>query len=135
MSYTYPPAARIPEQGALHRPGICRVCGCTDEHACLIEPRPELANGHMMIDPATCTWVEPDLCSRCHGPKRPTRAQLGELGRIRACKGAILVQPGDDAGELNVKLVRQGTSLVLDGTVFAVAGPTIVLDRRGHRIR
>lgn len=29
----------------------CRVCGCTDERAC----------------PGGCTWVEPDLCSRCTG--------------------------------------------------------------------
>ncbi len=29
--------------------GTCRVCGCTDEHAC----------------PGGCYWVEPDLCSAC----------------------------------------------------------------------
>jgi len=32
----------------------CRVCGCTDQHAC--------------FDPATeggCFWVEEDLCSVC----------------------------------------------------------------------
>lgn len=29
--------------------GACRVCGCTDQHAC--------AGG--------CYWVEPDLCSAC----------------------------------------------------------------------
>jgi len=27
----------------------CRVCGCTDDHAC----------------PGGCFWVAPDLCSRC----------------------------------------------------------------------
>jgi hypothetical protein len=27
----------------------CRVCGCTDDHAC----------------PGGCCWVEPDLCSAC----------------------------------------------------------------------
>ena len=29
--------------------GTCRVCGCTDEHAC----------------PGGCVWAEPNLCSRC----------------------------------------------------------------------
>lgn len=29
--------------------GVCRVCGCTDDHAC----------------EGGCYWVEPDLCSRC----------------------------------------------------------------------
>lgn len=29
--------------------GKCRVCGCTDDHAC----------------PGGCYWVEPDLCSVC----------------------------------------------------------------------
>ena len=27
----------------------CRICGCTDDHAC----------------PGGCHWVEPDLCSAC----------------------------------------------------------------------
>lgn len=27
----------------------CRVCGCTDDNAC----------------PGGCSWVEPDLCSKC----------------------------------------------------------------------
>lgn len=30
-------------------PGVCRVCGCTDECAC----------------PGGCSWVESDLCSAC----------------------------------------------------------------------
>lgn len=37
------------EAGA--NPGVCRVCGCTDEHAC----------------PGGCYWVEVDLCSVCAG--------------------------------------------------------------------
>jgi hypothetical protein len=28
---------------------MCKICGCTNAHAC----------------PAGCSWVEPDLCSRC----------------------------------------------------------------------
>ena len=37
----------------------CRVCGCTDSHAC-------------MTDNGPCDWVEPDLCSAC--------AEKGEHG-------------------------------------------------------
>jgi hypothetical protein len=37
--------AKIPPPG----PGVCRVCGCTDECGC----------------PEGCWWVEPDLCSSC----------------------------------------------------------------------
>ena len=32
-----------------HPKGACRVCGCTDEHAC----------------PGGCCWVLPEICSRC----------------------------------------------------------------------
>lgn len=32
-------------------PGVCRVCGCTDQYGC----------------PEGCYWVEPDLCSSCAG--------------------------------------------------------------------
>lgn len=32
----------------------CRVCGCTDTAACLVDGVP-------------CSWVEPDLCSACAG--------------------------------------------------------------------
>jgi len=33
---------------------FCRVCGCTDEHACETDDGP-------------CHWVEDDLCSACVG--------------------------------------------------------------------
>ncbi len=36
-------AEEVPEEA------VCRVCGCTDNHAC----------------PDGCYWVEPDLCSQC----------------------------------------------------------------------
>ena len=55
--------ARVPANGALvfvcHAPALekalaaqrrCRVCGCTDDNACM---------------PNSCYWVEPDLCSEC----------------------------------------------------------------------
>lgn len=80
--------------------GVCRVCGCTDEEACVTWSG-ELAGAVK----ATCSWVERDLCSRCHGPHRPTRAQAGELGRIRAAVGPIDVRPGILAGELQVDLL------------------------------
>lgn len=38
--------ARYAIDGTLRR---CRVCGCTDEHAC----------------PGGCSWIENDLCSAC----------------------------------------------------------------------
>jgi hypothetical protein len=44
--------ARTEDSGELEHQaddGVCRVCGCTDDHAC----------------PGGCFWVEPDLCSRC----------------------------------------------------------------------
>ncbi len=42
----------------------CRVCGCTDDHAC--------AGG--------CYWVEPDLCSRCVGTEHKKRILRGPSG-------------------------------------------------------
>lgn len=35
----------------------CRVCGCTDERACI--------EMDMLGDCVPCHWVEPDLCSTC----------------------------------------------------------------------
>ena len=35
-------------------PGSCRVCGCTDHHACYDRDAGE-----------PCHWVEDDLCSVC----------------------------------------------------------------------
>ncbi len=31
---------------------ICKVCGCTEDNACMTPDGP-------------CYWVEPDLCSTC----------------------------------------------------------------------
>jgi hypothetical protein len=36
----------------------CRVCGCTDNNACLTLGQP-------------CRWFEPDLCSACLGKSVP----------------------------------------------------------------
>ena len=37
----------------------CRVCGCDDLHACIVEGGP----GEDILK--TCSWVEPGLCSAC----------------------------------------------------------------------
>lgn len=38
---------------------ICRICGCTDEHGCIVEG----GEGEDII--STCYWAEPNLCSAC----------------------------------------------------------------------
>ena len=38
----------------------CRVCGCTDDHAC----------------PGGCSWVEEDLCSACVGKDPEAKGAL-----------------------------------------------------------
>jgi hypothetical protein len=101
--------SRPPEQTT---PGTCRVCGCTDEEACVTEwaPLDRLAerDGELSVPAVTCSWIELDLCSRCHGPRRPTRAQACELERIRATRGAIALTAGHEPGELLVHLVARG---------------------------
>jgi hypothetical protein len=51
------------------RPGVCRVCGCTDEDCigCVV------SSGH------PCYWAEPDLCSACVG-KTPEASPAIEEG-------------------------------------------------------
>lgn len=39
---------------------MCRECGCTDDNACVDE------------EGTACHWVEPDLCSACHGKTKVT---------------------------------------------------------------
>lgn len=106
------------------RPGICRVCGCTDGEACIISYGRELE--------AACFWVEPDLCSRCHGPRRPTRRQAGELGRIRAAKGRVQILHGQVPGELRVRLEDQVARDRYGGPLGLP--PVLTLDRFGHAI-
>jgi len=51
------------DAGVAGTPGICRLCGCTDEDCSeCVEETGE-----------PCTWVEPDLCSRC-AAKQPEKA-------------------------------------------------------------
>lgn len=51
-------------------PGVCRVCGCTDERPCVIDPDPDdLVDAVDFWEGATmCSWIKPDLCSRCGTP-------------------------------------------------------------------
>lgn len=51
--------------GAKFKPGTCRVCLCTQNHAC---PDPETG---------TCWWVQEDLCSACASPEQRKRVKLG----------------------------------------------------------
>jgi hypothetical protein len=45
----------------------CRICGCTDEHAC----------------PGGCHWVEDDLCSRCdEAIEAVARWKIGNLEKL-----------------------------------------------------
>lgn len=41
--------------------GVCRLCGCTDSTACVLEATQK--NGATVVQP--CWWVEDDLCSGC----------------------------------------------------------------------
>lgn len=80
--------------------GTCRICGCTDAEACILE------NGHGAFPSRTCSWVERDLCSRCHSPRRPTRRQAGELQRIRHRVGPYTLAAGRYPGELVLTLLE-----------------------------
>lgn len=58
-NFGHPVKAARPEDGMANFGTVptCRVCGCTDNHAC----------------PGGCYWVEPDLCSRCADAHQKTR--------------------------------------------------------------
>ncbi len=44
----------------------CRVCGCTEDNACVVDGKP-------------CWWAEPDLCSACAGMQPATAGQTVDL--------------------------------------------------------
>jgi hypothetical protein len=52
---------------------MCRRCGCTDYAAC---PPDEKGRG--------CSWIGPELCSRCAPPRVLERAAEGEPGEGEA---------------------------------------------------
>ena len=43
---------QVREEALIDKPMVCRVCGCTDDNACLPPGGP-------------CHWVGNDLCSAC----------------------------------------------------------------------
>ena len=85
--------------------GICRVCGCTQDNAC-IDPGGE-----------PCIWIDVDLCSECadepevevmlcHVPRNPeTRQALEAL--IQAAARVLVSQPADSEAR-RAKPVFQG---------------------------
>jgi hypothetical protein len=48
---------------------ICRVCGCTEDAACIVDAAGELVDvdglDTLPEGCSPCTWVEADLCSAC----------------------------------------------------------------------
>ena len=52
------------------RKGACRICGCTENDACLVEIDGEVV---------ACRWVEPDLCSACAPPDRVAGTPTPEI--------------------------------------------------------
>lgn len=56
----------------------CRICGCTDDHACV----------------PTCSWVSRDMCSTCETFYKQvvnylTRSQASQRGIIRLWNEAV----------------------------------------------
>jgi len=56
--------------------GECRVCGCTEDQACVFFKGKRLSDVELYVlsrkidivahpDSSACTWIEPDLCSGC----------------------------------------------------------------------
>lgn len=71
----------------------------------------------------TCAWVERDLCSRCHGPRRPTRRQAGELARIADRHGQLTVHAAAGDGWLTVILDGRAPDDLspIDAPVFSMS--------------
>jgi hypothetical protein len=87
-----------------HRPPArqCRVCGCTDDDACVTDvgmadsgrpPNDPAAHTARAVDRGHCYWIgEPgDICSRCHSAHRPTMRQVHEVERIQARVGPVTI--------------------------------------------
>lgn len=114
---------------------MCRACGCTDDEACILEvrrppgklPQNDMAlrlraRAERAIPTVTCSWAEPDLCTRCalgaelrrKRNRTPevvvarirafggTRAQRREFARIRYRWPAAQVLGFDDVGHMIV---------------------------------
>lgn len=137
-----------PLRGA--RPGVCRVCRCTDDEPCEVGARPARAVSSeaigddkimtvfslpsMLAPGYFCRWIDRDLCSRCWAAAGypPTRAQLAEVGRIEARKGPVLTSRGALPGELVVNLTRYATWQVVGGQARPIPAPLLTLDPAGR---
>jgi hypothetical protein len=65
----------------------CMFCGCTDDNAC----------------PGGCSWVEPNVCSRCKD--RVTGNDLISTEEIRALKANACTITLQDAMEMRIKII------------------------------
>lgn len=67
------------------RSGVCRVCGCTQNAACVLDQAGrivDVADGQTLPDGATvCSWIEPDLCSGCVDAPAPPPLLFGADGK------------------------------------------------------
>lgn len=66
----------------------CMFCGCTDDHAC----------------PGGCSWIAPNLCSRCKD--RVTGNDLISTEEIRALKANACTITLQDAREMRIKIIK-----------------------------
>lgn len=62
--------------------GVCRTCGCTDDHAC----------------PGGCAWAEPGLCTECVGFEPVDQAPRITPVIVKDREGNKIVASLDDAG-------------------------------------
>lgn len=115
--------------------GTCRVCGCTALDGCILKSRLVRVDGGWATEILdTCSWVEQDLCSRCHGPRNPTRRQASEITRIRSRKGEVRVSRGRGLHQLEVALVAGADAL---GPHYLVRPAVLTLSASGrvvHRL-
>jgi hypothetical protein len=75
--------------------GICRACGCTDDHACK----------------GGCFWVEDDLCSRCAALEISDNLQA-ELKRCCDLRDAGRIS------ENNLQVIQDGADALVDGELY-----------------
>lgn len=126
-----------PPPRAPRTPGTCRVCGCTDAEGCILQIHtgPTITGGAPVISATTCSWVEDDLCSRCHGPRRPTRRQTFEIARIQAVQGRLEIRPSSRTGHIDVHLLQPGPGAALEQPTTWKRARTLTLDPAGRPIR
>jgi len=76
-------------------PRTCRICGCTEEHACDQD------------DGNACHWIEPDLCSACQYSYTLTFSGVGiafNVAEIVAVKGRFDTQQMRAVTDMAIRL-------------------------------